>query len=470
MRLNTSYNCFIIIFSFILFILIPQVRILLIFIVWLSIFFEAWRKIRERVVLFSFCMTFFTFLLGRLVLPLFASLQPDYHENMSGFNDDLWNFTYYSLFISLVFVYFGFILGEKSASKELYLRKDQNFNYIAIIRSLSKKLVYLSFIFKLLTTVEIIWYVYNNGYLALYLEPPHTLPYVVYKMADLFTLSVYIFMATMPNKKESRFVLALYLLDSVLSIFTGRRGTFMFAALVLFIYMYIRNSISPNEGWITNRMKRIGIAAVPFVLIGMYFIGFVRAEAELDDSGASNALLSFFYSQGGSVQLIGLTKESIDKLPNGQCYLLGPILHIFDGTTIGNILGFKSYEPQSPALAMHGDSLGDYLTYRYNPTRYLSGGGYGSCYIAEAYADLGIIGIALVSYVLGWLLSRFKLWMLSNVWLSTLSFYMLFGILHAPRGQAFSFLKEMLTPTTIIIMFLIHYYATRRKKVKLKSS
>ena len=300
--------------------------------------------------------------------------------------------------------------------------------------------------------------------MALYLEPPHGLPYIVYKFADLFVLFVYLFLATLPQKRITKYVLLCFMVDAILSIFTGRRGTFMFSALLICIYIYIRDELNPEEKWLSKRTIRLFLLSLPFVLVGMYFIGYVRAEVDIESNAPENPLLSFFYSQSGSVQLIGLTKQSISTLPDNQYYLPGPVLHVFDGTTIGNLFGIKELAPQSTELAMKGDNLGDYLTYKYNSSRYFSGGGYGGCYLAEAYADLGYLGVVVVSLLFGWLLSKFRYWLLSNVWLSTLSFYILVGILHSPRGQAFSFLKEMLTPTVLIVAFIIHTYSSNISK------
>ena len=456
--MKNSFYIYYFICIFILFVIFPQIRVELLLLSWLYVFFDSLINIRKKITLCAFYVTFFTFLMGRLVLPLFSSIKPDYHENMSGFKPELWDFIYLVLIIALFTIHLGFNYGEGQSRKSISNKQDEL--YVNKIRRLCSKFVFVTFAFKIITTLEIVRYVFNNGYLALYLEPPHELPYIVYKCADLFVLFVYVFLATLPNKKTSKYVLVCYMVDATLSIFTGRRGTFMFSALLIGIYIYIRNKLSPEEKWISKRTIRLLLLSLPFVLIGMYFIGYVRAEVDIESNAPENPLLSFFYSQGGSVQLIGLTKLSEDHFPSSQYYLPGPLLHIFDGTTIGNVFGLKELEPQSTELAMKGDCLGDYLTYKYNSTRYFYGGGYGGCYLAEAYADLGFVGVVLVSFLFGWLLSKFRYWLTSNVWFSTISFYILFGILHSPRGQAFIFLKEMLTPTVLIVVFIIHTYAS----------
>lgn len=453
-----------------LFILLLPLRPYLLFFLWFFIAYKAFRNLSEMVTLFAFLVSFFTFLLGRVVIPLFVSQKPDYHENISNFSQDQWNFIYLSLYLSLLFVYIGYCSGRRGELKAYRRRKRQNKNYVERVKVISKYLIYISICFKLLTTLEIIKHVFTYGYLALYLEPPQELPYVVYKLSDLFTLAVYLFLASMPSKKESRFIITCYVLVSLFSLFTGRRGFFMFAILLLFVYFYIRNKINPEQEWITARMKRMCVIILPFLLIGMYLIGFIRMEATIDDTGDTNPLLSFFYSQGGSVQMIGLVKESIESLPKEQHYLFGPLLHMFDGTTIGSLFGLDALVPQTTDMALKGDSLGDYLTYKYDPNRYLSGGGYGSCFIAEAYADLRIPGIISISFLFGWLLSRFRFWLLTNIWFSAMSFYILFGILRSPRGSTFGFLKECLTPTNLILILLIHISAVMYSKSKAKES
>lgn len=59
---------------------------------------------------------------------------------------------------------------------------------------------------------------------------------------------------------------------------------------------------------------------------------------------------------------------------------------------------------QSLETAISGTYLADFVSYNANPTTYLTGMGYGSCYLEELYVDFGYIGVFLGNVIYGILL------------------------------------------------------------------
>ena len=146
---------------------------------------------------------------------------------------------------------------------------------------------------------------------------------------------------------------------------------------------------------------------------------------------------------------------------------MGPLINSFNDNFIFHLIGIAhSYVPQTVEMAMCGHSLGSYLTYTVDPSRYLAGGGFGSSYIAEAWLDTGYFGVIFWSFIYGVILAKIYYWIKSNVWLSCLSFYMLINIVYAPRGHVISFISEFISPTYFLVMIIIYLYAKRSHRSK----
>jgi hypothetical protein len=128
------------------------------------------------------------------------------------------------------------------------------------------------------------------------------------------------------------------------------------------------------------------------------------------------------------------------------------------------LFGKSGLSRNTAEFAMSGNSLGSFLAYNYITSSYLEGAGVGSCYIAEAYADLSWFGIIFISFLYGIILRKIPKWFNRNLILSIVSFFILFGLYKAPRAQAFSFVADLLGPTNILIVLIIHLWAKRKTR------
>ena len=117
-------------------------------------------------------------------------------------------------------------------------------------------------------------------------------------------------------------------------------------------------------------------------------------------------------------------------------------------------------EPQSVKHALEDNSLDACLTYLVKPSFYLEGGGLGGCYIADAWKDLGYVGVALVSFIYGVLLSKIPTWFKSNVWLASVGLIMFNQIVFAPRAHAIKPLS-IFTSVAVLLIFSYLYWASR---------
>ena len=94
------------------------------------------------------------------------------------------------------------------------------------------------------------------------------------------------------------------------------------------------------------------------------------------------------------------------------------------------------------------------------PTAYLQGYGYGSSFVAENYADLGLFGVFLGSLVYGGiLLFLSKSLKRGNFVLIVISLSMARSILFAPRAAYFSFIVSTFSPSKIVAIILVYVFS-----------
>ena len=246
----------------------------------------------------------------------------------------------------------------------------------------------------------------------------------------------------------------------------GARGAIIYPLFIVLIYLFIRTTLSPEDPWITPKAKRFIVIFAPLICVGMAVVGLIRTGNSAEGLGILDAIIAFFFKQGASYQIIGFVYDNANSMPTDQIYSIGRIFHIFDGSIIGKLLGIDhNLVPQTVEFALKGDELGSYVSYLYSENTYLRGGGFGSCYIAEAYADLKWTGIVIANFVIGYILARIPHWMTNRIWLTTISFFILYSFIRSPRGSAFDFLGEILNINYVIIALLMHFAA---KKYTLK--
>ena len=419
------------------------------------------RRISEYITLLVFLIAFFTFLMGRMIIPLFYDTS-NLIIDIGGedFSISTLSHMYLCLYLALLFVFVGFIISHTYCQNEGNYHFSSDSNEVLIIRDLTKKLLFFALPFIFLTTVESVMYVLREGYFAMYSDFQSRLPYLINLFSSLFNYAIFIFLATLPSKKEAKIPIILYISIAVLSLGTGQRGGFVLSFFFILMYMFLRNKLTPEDGpWISEKGLIAVAASIPLLLAFLFLMNYVRTER--DDDMATNVLLSFFYQQGVSVEVIGYTKDYETFFPNGKIYLLGDIIDYFRYNVFTRTLtGSGSVEAQSVKHALEDNSLDAALTYLVKPSFYLSGGGLGGCYIAEAWKDLGYFGVCLVSSIYGFLLAKIPQWFKSNIWLASVGLVMFNQIIYAPRAHAIKPIS-IFTSVAVLLIYAYLYWASR---------
>lgn len=418
----------------------------------------AMERFNERIIFFSFNITFFTFLVARLVIKPLTGFEDRYNQTYYGLdftdNQIILNI-FIALFLSLVFLFLGYItLKKKDYTEEIRMVKNGNMKYIALV---SKLLFYVSFLFNVLVLTDKAKYTSVAGYSELYSSYISSYPSFVVKLAEMGPTALFVFLGTMPTKRQSILPLSFYLILGILSLVVGQRNNFVLNILVIVVYLALRNLIDKKERWFGKKHIIAGIMILPLMIVLLNTVSYTRSDQSV--TANSNSVASeFLYSQGVSVNLLGYAQSLEHELPEDKIYTIGRIVEFIQENALTQAMtDIPSYDAQTVESALYGNSFADSVSYSVSPVRYKNGWGYGSSYIAELYKDAQIIGVIVGSYILGIILS-----LLTNlftrgilgVWMS-LSMTRL--LLYAPRDTFTSFIVStfsLINLLTLVIIFL----------------
>ncbi|MBQ6040479.1 MAG: O-antigen polysaccharide polymerase Wzy family protein [Oscillospiraceae bacterium] len=439
------------------------------------------QKIRKRAFFFAFQITFFTFLLGRTVANLISS-----KEDYFTFSHAIQVHTRICLFIALIALVVSYALfenvrldtgflkhlhigGRKRSYAADFLRYESE-EYKSV-RFVSKWLLIATFPFDILVLAEKTIFVMSHGYADLYVSYTSHLPYLFVKLGDVFRVALFIFLATMPSKKEARIPLLLFFAESVMTLGTGKRTNFVVPLIIFVLYFWIRNEINPGRTpWLTKKHVYLMLAAVPFLILFLLAFNAVRfaksSGVQAQDGGLRDKLIGFFESIGFSVNVISYEKLYEHRIPD-VIYSFGNTTEYLKENVLTQLFfDFPVYKNQTIGKALYGTDFTQTVTYLYSPTYYLAGRGFGSCYIAEAYHDFGYPGIALWSTIYSALLYFVYNYKKKGIIYIALSLCMFKAVLIAPRSVASGFLTEMLNLDIWLVIGMVWFGAYIIRQVK----
>lgn len=438
---------------------INELLLLNLFIYWFLSLVFAYQNKQNSIVYFFFLITFFVFLLGQdVILKVFKYISLS-EINVYEFSDKIQSHIYFCLHISLFFISLG-VLYKLPKIYDIQIgipirKRDYLLN-------LTCKIFRLVIIFKYLSNAILAYNTIIYGYAAIDDDRIHG-GYLLAKLVQLADISFIAFLLLAPTKQQLLRPLCLFLGASVLSLFGGARGDLMYELLFIFVYLFFRDYISKrnnrwNEVFISKRMLISLFITAPFFLIFLNLFASIRQNTDVISNGILGDFLGFFIQQGGSYSVIGYTEEFKLSLPNTNIsYTFGPLLE--------RIEPFRANYLQPDPLtydAYYGNNLGSTITCLVVPNYYYSGGGYGTQYIAEIYADFGYYGIAFFSFILGILLSKAVFFNSKNWIFAVLIATAIPSILSMPRDFYLTFVTKIFSIWNIVFLLLIKYYANKK--------
>lgn len=449
-------------FSFFIFLLglalddlnVQWVAILIMFTV--SLIFAFTDK-KDGLAYIAFLIAFFTFLLG---LNTFVMLSGD--NWYAGYKYHVANVICNNIFLSLSVLFWSYTFYRERKKRKKLSSIEQFDGYAQRnhhVFEKSRQLFYISLPFCLAINLEKanfgLTHIYGTGNFV------SSFPWIFQKLALITAIAYIISLAALPSHKEILPMTWLFLGCSLLQMLSGDRGRTVRDFLMVFFYFVFRQGLSRrlnrDEVWIKTWEKVLLIACVPFVLAFLGVYAYIR-HGESIQMGVGSGIIVFFKQQGGSIFNISRYELMRDHMPTGNIsFVFGPVINIFRESLLGKMLGLESYVGQTVDAAMHGNNLGNTLTFLFAKEYYLAGGGFGTQYIAELYADFSYIGVIIYHVFLGWLLSTIK-FVSNRHWLvNTLFILIIRDIMFLPRDFCLNFIGSLLSTTYWVVFLYVEY-------------
>lgn len=413
---------------------------------WIVSMIYAIDQLKNRSLYFIFLISFFTFLMGGHFCYEYLGMEIKYY-----FGDEYYFHSNLCLAISLLFILMGVFFSEHAVFRKKTSAENIRNNMTAVredsyelcqdvvIRKSSLYLFLGTYIFWIYTIVDKISFVLANSYKAYYTEYESSAPFVVKAIAAMTPYFFYLFLATLPSKKECRFPILLYGLYAILSLLTGRRSNFMIAVLFILLYVIFRHYRNKEEEWIKKKYVILGLMCIPLLAIFLQARSFLR-EGNAVNQSWKELFFGFFQQQGFSSSIIRLEKYYESSLRSDAFYSLFGIVKTFRTNSIIKLIFNPQYDfsylHNSVEFATRGNSLSNALSYKVLWS-YLSGTGLGTCYIAELYHDFGYIGIFIGNFIYGSIMFIInKIWnqpYKHTAWGIAIGFSMVESFIKAPR-------------------------------------
>jgi oligosaccharide repeat unit polymerase len=431
------------------------------------------KQFYERILFLCFNVTFFIFLIGRLVVAgIFDYTSTDVGMFGTAFEDvTVVNTIITSLYLSLIALFIGYTLIQKFKLNFLDRKKEMSSGYLNSLRVFSLAFFYFCMIFRLIYVYQMKQTAVTEGYFESFMTFQSTLPSILVRISEMYDVALFAYLATMPTKKKSLFPILLYLGEGLFSAMAGRRSILMLNLLIVFIYYCIRSirkednqdeqevEVVKERKWLGKFEYTLAAIGLPILLAFMTFIGKLRTDFSGGQQSSSfkDSILEFFYSQGISVNLIGYTKIYESYIPKGKLFTFGPLMEFVDNKIIRPFQGLPEYLGQTAERAMNGHLFAHTLTYIIMPGAYLLGYGYGSSFVAELYNDFGLMGVFFGSIVYGAIIYViFYMIRNSHYVLIIFALMMARSILFAPRGAALSFIVSSFSmPKIAAVLFIL---------------
>lgn len=445
-------------------------NILLVGIIFLniSIWCSLIKNVRRDIALLVFVAAFDILLLGRVYVAWIGN----YDIYLSVLEAQGYPQLFQALQIvatSLFFVYLSYrlvsptFIRREMAIEQRGMETIKKDPLIPVLRQLSAIILYISSIPFFYSLVNTILNVRRYGYLNSFTNNADNIPSAIARLSMFFIPSFAVFLATLPNKKQMKAPMIVYGIYMVSSLFTGRRNTIVTEALMLIVYFVLRDSLLPKEK--RTLKKKTVIGGGVFGLAAVYFlqmVALIRAGMSSAGHGILDTLVGFVNSQGASFRVIIQTVNNINLFNHtvSYQYLFYPFeLFAHNNLIVRTLFGLNPIvEVQNSSFVKTTHNFAHVLTYMVDPSRYLSGGGFGTSYIAEAYVAFGVVGVIMISIMFG-IIFRYFASMITRSWpVLACSLIAVKELVYVPRNFAFLWVSDVFN-ITYLCFFLAIYVA-----------
>ena len=429
----------------------------------------CWNNIKYYLIHFIFYITIFIFLVSRPTIDYFRDGALDTYQPIA------YRFSFLVVIVSILGLTIGgFIANYYINRKKVHdveVRQESTVNFIKNLRFVSLSVFLITYPFYFLRLLERLLYRLQTSYYNYYANFESQLPYFTYILSTFTVYAMCVYLATKPKKLHATMVLVAFIIANLIHLAIGTRNPFILSLIFAFVYYFMREQTEKGK-WIGFKEKIAIYLGTPVIMLVMGALNYIRDNAQVSHSGVFDLLLDFIYKQGTSFGVLarGFLYNSSLPYRDFRNFTFGPVIDYFARGSLGIIFGAKPFEhtTNSIELAIDSNSYAHNLSYLVLNKEYLRGHGIGSSYIMELYTDYGMLGVFLLSILLGLLfIAMLQVAYRSRTILFALSLLILNNLFFMPRSsfsESFFNLFTMQFWGIVLVMLFVAKMITKKNQ------
>ena len=426
----------------------------------------CFNNIKYYIIHLIFYITIFLFLVSRPTIDYFK------YGLINTYQEAVYRFSFLAVIISIIGITIGGLLVSKRENKlKEEIKALKNKRFIDSVRKVSLLVFLFSYPFYLVRIIERLMYRLNVSYYEYYADFKSELPYFTYTLSTFVVYAMCIYLATKPNKRHSTIVLGLFVAGNVINLLIGTRNPFVLSLIFSFIYYFMRNQTEKGV-WIGVKEKAIVYLGTPIMMLVMGFLNYARDGEGIGNMSLFELLIDFIYKQGTSFGVLARGYLYGSNLPVREFrnYTFSPIIEYITRGNLGILFGGTPFisTNNSLELALASDRYAHNISYIVLRQDYLAGHGIGGSYVMEMYTDYGMIGIFVLSIIMGisfifMMRSSYK----SGILFFSITLLILNNLFFMPRGsftESFFNLFTLQFWGIVIVIFFVAGLINRKVK------
>lgn len=429
-----------------------KVYVISIVTVWLLFLIYSIFDIYNRIMLLMFLIAFYNFLIGRSLLITTGMYKEVYSftsvESIKGQAIVLFSLVCFGISYVAIDSIGSFNKKKRDKNQSTIILEK---NKIERIRAISKSIYLILYPFLLISTWIVIRYVLKHGYASIYQVNTVKVPFFIKKLGDLSIVFFWIYLGSMPTKKDLRLPVMLWIIYLLMTLGVGARFDFVVGTMMTFTYLFIRNKVSSTTLWIKKRdLIIISIVSV-FSLVGLSIYNDARFSYKPEVESSLQYVTKFFYDQGININNNKRIFKYSDQINAEKYYSFKNTKFFIDRNINHRLLKNPYFKGNSVEKATQSNSLDDTLSLLVlGEEKYLSGHGVGSSYIAEVFLDFSWVGLIMVNFMYAFILHKMNKTIMGTENISpyfvALVFLVFGSFLRVPRSNADAMIIQILNP------------------------
>lgn len=426
----------------------------------------CFNNIKYYIIHLIFYITIFLFLVSRPTIDYFK------YGLIDTYQEDVYRFSFLAVIISIIGLTIGgFLVSKRESKLKEEIKTLKNKRFIDSVRKVSLLVFLVSYPFYLVRIIERLMYRLNVSYYEYYADFKSELPYFTYTLSTFVVYAMCIYLATKPNKRHSTIVLGMFVTGNVINLLIGTRNPFVLSLIFSFVYFFVRNQTEKGV-WIGVKEKAMLYLGTPIMMLIMGFLNYARDGEGIGNMSLSELLIDFVYKQGTSFGVLARGYLYGSNLPVREFrnYTFSPIIEYITRGNLGILFGGTPFVSanNSLELALTSDRYAHNISYIVLRQDYLAGHGIGGSYVMEMYTDYGMIGLFLLSIIMGIsFIFMMKSSYQSGILFFSITLLILNNLFFMPRG---SFTESFLNLFTlqfwgiVIVIFFVAGLINRKVK------